>query len=387
MSDYLNIASFLTPVKLREIAGDEVYKKDQLGSVMDLYVESFPDLEKTDIVFVGCGEQRGKGIIGPASNATDVIRKYFYSLFFWHEGVRLADIGNVQQGASYADTCAALKTVLAELMNVGKTVIILGGTHDLTLTQYGAYIQNKKLIEATIVDTLIDLDMESPFSNDNFLMEILTGEPNFLKHYNHIGFQSYFVHPGMLQTLDKLKFDCYRVGHIKENIEEAEPAIRSSSLFSFDMNAIAHAYAPANTLSPNGLTGEDACVLMQYAGMSSGVNSIGIYGYDPQKDKKDLTAKQISQMLWYVLDGRYKRSKEAGLEQKEHFNEYQMIFSEIETVFLQSKKTGRWWVQLPNKQFIPCSYKDYLLAASDEIPDRWFRAQQRENVAQPKKEL
>ena len=177
--------------------------------------------------------------------------------------------------------------------------------------------------------------------------------------------------------MDKLRFDCYRVGSVKENIDEMEPVIRNSSLFSFDITAIASAYAPANTVSPNGLNGEEACVLLQYAGMSPNVNSIGIYGYDAQHDKDELTAKQISHMLWYVLDGRSRSRREAALDEKDSFNEYYMTFAEVETTFLQSKKTGRWWMQLPDKKFIACSYKDYLLASSNEIPERWLRAQER----------
>jgi formiminoglutamase len=54
-----------------------------------------------------------------------------------------------------------------------------------------------------------------------------------------------------------------------------------------------------------------------------------------------------------------------------------MAFAEVDTTFIQSKKTGRWWMQLPDKRFIACSYKDYLLASSNEIPERWLRAQER----------
>ncbi len=93
-----------------------------------------------------------------------------------------------------------------------------------------------------------------------------------------------------------------------------------------------------------------------------------------QHDKDELTAKQISQMLWYVLDGRSRGKREAQLDEKDSFNEYHMAFAEVETTFLQSKKTGRWWMQLPDKHFIACSYKDYLLASSNEIPERWLRA-------------
>lgn len=377
MSDHLNISDFLTPVNLAAITHDEGFKEGQLGKIADVYQDEFPDLDEAQLVIVGCGEQRGSGLIHGQSQAPDIIRRHFYSLFYWHTDIKIADVGNIRTGSLFTDSYAALKTVVQELMNDGKTVIILGGSHDLTLSQYHAYAENKKLIEASCVDALIDLNLESPFRHENFLMEMLTGEPNILRHYNHIAFQSYYVHPRMLETMDKLRFDCYRVGSVKETIDEMEPVIRNSNMFSFDVSAIASAYAPANAISPNGLNGEEACVLMRYAGMSPNVNSIGIYGYDVQHDKDDLTAKQIAHMLWYVLDGRSRGKREASLDEKDSFNEYYMTFAEVETTFIQSKKTGRWWMQLPDKKFIACSYKDYLLASSNEIPERWLRAQER----------
>ena len=377
MSDHLHISDFLEPVNIHEISHDEGYKEGQLGRIISVYGEAFPDLDEAQIVILGCGEQRGSGLIHGQSPAPDIIRRHFYSLFYWHADIKIADVGNIRTGALYTDSYAALKTVVQELIGDGKTVIILGGSHDLTLSQYQAYGAQKKLIEASCVDALIDLDLESPFRHENFLMEMLTGEPNFIRHYNHIGFQSYYVHPRMLETLDKLRFDCYRVGSVKENIDEMEPVIRNSHMLSFDMTALAWAYAPATSASPNGFNGEEACVLMRYAGMSPQISSIGIYGYHTEHDRDELTAKQISHMLWYILDGRSRGRREAALDEKESFNEYHTAFAEVETTFLQSKKTGRWWMQLPDKKFIACSYKDYLLASSNEIPERWLRAQER----------
>ena len=106
------------------------------------------------------------------------------------------------------------------------------------------------------------------------------------------------------------------IAKIKEHVEEMEPVIRNCHLVSFDMSALAHAYAPANAISPNGLTGEEACILMQYAGMSPNMKTIGIFGYLPEQDKGALTAKQISQMLWYMLDGKSRGNREAKLEEK-----------------------------------------------------------------------
>jgi arginase family enzyme len=298
-------------------------------------------------------------------------------LYYWHADLKLVDLGNVRMGASITDTYAALRTVVQALIAEGKTVVILGGSHDLTLAQYQAYASTRQLIEATCVDALIDLHPDAVLPVEHFLMEMLTGMPNYLKHYNHIAFQSYYVHPTVLETLDKLRFDCYRVGNVKEALDEMEPVIRNSHLFSFDISALSNAHSPASTISPNGLTGEEACTLFRYAGMSPTVNTVGVYGYDPRLDRQDLTAKQIAQQLWYLLDGRSRGKREASLTEKDSFNEYYMAFAEVETVFLQSKKTGRWWMQLPDKKFIACSYKDYLLASSNEIPERWLRAQER----------
>jgi formiminoglutamase len=375
--DKLNIADFLEPINPAMLSDDEGYKDGQIGKSIMIHEEHLPELDEADIVLVGCDEERGRSFADVNGKSPGSIRAEFYRMFYWHQDMRIADLGNIRNGASLNDTYAALKTVVGELVSIGKTVIILGGSHDLTLAQYQVYANHRRIIEAVCVDALIDLDMSSLHKSDNFLMEMLADEPNFIRHYNHIGFQSYYVHPHMLETMDKLRFDCFRVGHVKESIEEMEPVIRNSQMFSFDISAIAAAYAPANTVTPNGFTGEEACVLMRFAGLSPNITTVGIYGYLPDRDMHQLTAKQISQMLWYFIDGRSRGKREASLEEKDSFNEFHTAFAEVETTFLQSKKTGRWWMQLPDKKFIACSYKDYLLASSNEIPERWLRAQER----------
>jgi formiminoglutamase len=375
MRPNLHISDFLDPVNLQELSRDQGYKDGQIGKLIDAHDEFFPELYDADLVIVGCEEERGA--VRRDISAPDAIREQFYQLFYWHPELRLADAGNIRSGATPVDTQAALKTVLRELNGIGKTVVILGGSHDLTLAQYYSYADKKHIVEATCVDALIDLDIHSLDRSDNFLMEMLTGEPNYIHHYNHIGFQSYYVHPHMLETMDKLRFDCFRLGSVKENIEEMEPVIRNSHLFSLDISSIAHAYAPSNSLSPNGFTGEEAAILMRYAGLSHNVNTVGIYGYVPARDRDQLTARQISHMLWYLIDGRSKGKREAPLTQRDFFVEYRTAFAEVETTFLQSKKTQRWWMQLPDNKYMACSYKDYLLASSNQIPERWLRAQER----------
>lgn len=380
MADFTLLQAFLQPVSKATLNDDREYDEYQIGGVTDLYEpHHIPDLDTANIVLLGAPEERGYGVGGKKNGSSaDVIRKEFYRLFYWHTEIRIADVGNVQSGDTLVDSYAALKTVLSELLNAQKTIIILGGSHDLTYAQYKAYAAHHYIVEMTMADALIDLQEESTVKAESFLMDMLTEQPNYIRHYNHLGFQSYFVHPRMLETLDKLRFDCYRLGKIRENIEEAEPVLRNTDLFSLDINVIRHTDAPASTLSPNGFTGEEACALSKYAGMSSQLSSYGIYGYRPERDHEQLTAKQIAQMLWYFVDGRAVRDKEAQLEERDAFWEFHIAFADIDTVFLKSKKTGRWWMQLPGKEFVPCAYSDYLLASNNEIPERWLRHQERQ---------
>ncbi|MGC4100254.1 formimidoylglutamase [Ferruginibacter sp.] len=372
-----DLHDFLEPVSVSSFNEDNGYNDGQFAKHIAVFETEMPDITEIDIVLVGVTETRGAGIFNPTASAPDAIRKQLYQLHYWHKEVSIADIGNIKTGANLSDSYAAVKTVLAELLRMNKTVVILGGSHDITLAQYFAYVELKKVVEATCIDANINLRGESPERSENFLMEMLTGEPNLVKHYNHIGFQSYFVHPRMLETMDKLRFDCFRLGIAKENMDEMEPVIRNTNLLSFDMSAIKYGDAPASFQSPNGFTGEEACMLTRYAGMSNNLSSFGIYGYLPQHDVQELTAKQIAQMLWYFIDGRNRLKHEAAIEDRSNFNEYHCHFTEVETTFLQSKKTGRWWMQLPNKKYIASSYKDYTLASHNEIPERWLRAQER----------
>ncbi|MBN9482730.1 MAG: arginase [Bacteroidetes bacterium 43-93] len=354
------------------------YEPLQLGATIQYAVDGNFDWEDADIVIIGCGEQRGATRGAKYSNAPDAIREELYKMYSWHPAVKIVDAGNIREGANIYDTKAALRTVLHELQEAGKTAIVLGGAHDLTMQQYEAFKKSKKLVQVTVADMLIDLEETEETTDKSFLMEMLTEQPNFIRHFNHIGFQSYYVNPRMLETLDKLRFDCYRLGRVREHFEDVEPVLRNSDLFSFDMTAIKYSDAPINKNgSPNGFTGDEACILTRYAGMGTHLHSFGIYGYTPDTDEQGMTAKLASQMIWYFIDGYHIRKTEAELTDHEEFISFHVTFTEIDTIFLKSKRTNRWWMRLPDNTHVPCSYNDYLLASSGEIPERWLREQER----------
>jgi arginase family enzyme len=366
-----NLNDFLTPIDLATICGDEEYNKGQIGE--RLLANNDPAV--ADLILVGCNEYRGSGL-KVKENCADNIRRQLYKLYHWHEDVSLADVGNVRVGGKLPDSYAALQSVISEYLGHGKKVLVIGGSHDNTLALYRAYAAKKEIIEATVVDALIDINPDSVFAAEKYLLEMLTVEPNYIRHFNLMGFQSYFTYPGLLEVIDKLRFDCMRVGRVQERIDEIEPIIRSSRFLSFDIQAIAHAYAPVNTLSPNGFTGQEACKIMQYAGLSSLLEVAGIFGFGPD-DAMGMTSMQLAHMIWYFMDGIHKGKHETALEDRNGFTEYHTLCAEVDTLFLQSRHTGRWWMQMPDGSFAACSYSDYLAASQNDLPERWLRIQER----------
>ncbi len=372
-----DLEQFLEPVNPSVINGDVPYYDKQLGRTMDIFTDSFPDVEKADVIIAGINEFRGEGFLSDGHPA-DAVRTQLYKLLYWHNDISIADIGNIRTGATLNDSYSCVTTVLKDFLNTGKSVILIGGSHDLTLAQYKVYAESNQFAESTVIDSHIDLKSESSLKCENFLMDMLTTEPNYIRHYNHVGFQSYFVHPYMLETMDKLRFDCMRVGVARESMEEIEPLMRQSDFVSFDLSAVRHSDAPGGGVSPNGFTGEEACSLAKYAGLGEKTASFGIYGYKPEKDIQGITALQIAQMIWYFIDGKSRSKQESSFQDRHNFNEYHTSLGDEQTTFYQSKKTGRWWMQISSKKVIACSYNDYVYASNNEIPERWLRAQERE---------
>ncbi len=365
------ISDFVQDVVFEQYVPDENFLPGQYGQ----YLQLNNNLDDADLVLLGVNDWRGAGWPKPLMDAA-AVRRELYQLYYWHTEIQVADAGDLKTGATRHDTCVAMQSVLNELLRAGKRVLVFGGSHDITDYASQALAERKQQMEVTVVDATIDIHQENPLPANRFLLDMVTRRPNYVAHLNLLGFQSYLAFPNLLETIDKLRFDCFRVGKVQEQLEEMEPYIRSSALFSFDMHALAHAYAPANTLSPNGLTGSEACRLMQFAGMSQ-MNKINILSLPSGKDQQGLTAKQAAHMVWYLVDGMQRLVHEKPVAELEGYNEYHTICAEVDTLFLQSRNTGRWWMQMPDKSFIPCSYNDYLTASSNDLPERWLRVQER----------
>ena len=63
MPSNLHISDFLDPVNLAEVSQDQGYKDGQIGKLIEVYDEYFPELDEAGLVIVGCDEERGGGVL------------------------------------------------------------------------------------------------------------------------------------------------------------------------------------------------------------------------------------------------------------------------------------------------------------------------------------
>jgi len=349
-----------------------------------IYGEKMPDYKGAHIAFFGIKENRGTTSNTGASNGPDEIRKKLYQLKKGTGLYNIVDLGNLNPGIDLDETYVRISEVCRILLENNVLPILLGGTHDLDYGQYRGYEDMSKLVSLLNIDAFLDLDDNREASSSRqHIHKILLHEPNYLFSYTHLAHQMYLIDPLSVSILEKLYFEAYRLGDIRSNMKEMEPAVRNADMISFDITSIRSSDAPGNAnAQPFGLTGEEACQLCWYAGQSEKLSSIGFYEYNPEfDDAHKKTAAVISTMIWYFIEGFYHRKNERDFKSND-FMKYAVsmpVEPEVMT-FYKSKFTEKWWMEVTpqhnnrysRNSIVPCSYSDYQTATKGEVPERYI---------------
>jgi arginase family enzyme len=372
-------------------AGDNPRK---MGNAAHIYSTgtTFPDLEGAiDIALIGVKEDRLAQDNKGCAEAPDQIRQHFYRLFHGNYNVRIADLGNIKPGFTVEDTFFALRDVVVALLQSNIIPVIIGGSQDLTFANYLAYESIGKIINIVSVDNSFDIGKnKEAFNSAAFLNRIITHQPNILFNYTNIGHQTYMVDFEAIELMKNLYFDIYRLGMVQADTEEVEPMVRNADMISVDISSVRQSDAPGNgNASPNGFYGEELCRIMRYAGMSDKMTSLGIYEVNPHFDRNHQTSALAAQLIWHFIDGYYNRKHDFPIKEKKEYVKYRVAIKELndEIVFYKSKKSDRWWVEVPcptrlltkyeRHYLMPCSYNDYKTACNEDVPDRWWQAYQK----------
>lgn len=339
------------------------------------------------IALIFIPEYRNSTIV-PSTKWIKTFRKSFYALFpgNWNAGV--FDLGTILPGATYNDTYAAVKEVIAELIKADVFPLVIGGSQDLTYAVYQAYEKLEQTINLLDVDAAFDLgNIENGISHKEWLNKIILHQPSYLFNYSLFAYQTYLVNKEELDLIDKLYFDAVRLGEFYGDEKSVEPLLRNADILSFDLNAIRSSDYKNNTeFLPNGLYGEDACRIMRYAGMSDKLTTLGLFNFSDIGYGTESDVNLLSQMIWYFIEGFNLRKNDYPIGSKANYLKYRVSIDDFkdEIVFFKSDKSGRWWMEVPYPKvegvkyqrhlLVPCNYSDYENALKNEVPNLWLRA-------------
>lgn len=385
--------NFLSPVSDSVLAYCESLTTQSLGKKMRIHTSEngIPELQGVRLAIIGVLENRNDIKYAGEDFNLNAIRQSFYELFpgNWH--TELADLGDIYKGESVEDTYFALKTAVALLIPKQIIPIIIGGSQDLTYAIYRAYDALMPMVNIANVDSKFDLgDSTKPIKNTSFVGKIILDQPYNLFNYATIGYQTYFNSQEEIDLMDKLYFESYRLGAVSKDITFVEPALRDANIVSIDLGSVKASEVNASQqMSPNGFDGKEICAISRYAGISNKVSSFGVFEYKPAPTNS-LTAGLIAQMIWYFIEGVNYRVKDDDFSNDSNYQKFITLVDQQELTFYKSIKTARWWIEIPfleeinNKlkrhTLLPCTHQDYQDACNNKVPERWYKAFQKNCV-------
>jgi len=379
----MDLTILFSPVD--EVIYSAEYPANSFFKNIRAYTEKIPDYKGAHLALIGVKEDRGTTTNKGSSQGPDEIRKKLYRLKKGTGAYNIVDLGNLNVGIDLDETYVRLSEVCRMLLESNVLPMILGGSHDLDYGQYRGYEDMQKLISFLNIDAFLDLDDSQDASASNrHIHKMLLHEPNYLFGYTHLAHQLYLTDLFAMAVLEKLNFEAHRLGQMRTNLAEMEPAIRHADMFSFDITAIKSSDAPGNAnAQPFGLTGEEACQICWYSGLNEKLSSVGFYEYNPQyDDAHKKTASVIATMIWYFVEGYYHRKQETNFKSNDFLKYVVSMPVEPETIaFYKSKLTEKWWMEVSMSRqgakysrnaIVPCSYSDYQTATKGEVPERYI---------------
>ena len=377
---------YLEPVSMEVLETIKGLPDHVLGKNLEIFTNDsgLPDMLNVKICLIFINETRNSYYQISKFNSNE-FRKQFYKLYPGNWNFKIADFGDLPSGKNVEDTYFALSEICNELKQSNTIPVIIGGSQDLTIPLYESFLKFEKLINIVSVDNRFDFTQgENLISSRSYMNDIITKSPNRLNNFTNLGYQTYLIAQEELDLMDKLFFDSFRLGEVLNDLKITEPVFREADIVSFDMKVL-NSITDGTLLKgmPNGLDSRAICTMSRYAGISDRLSVVGFFDLPDNS----FFLKLLSEVLWYFIEGFQCRFDEYPVATSHGFKKYNVSMSDREILFYKSIKSGRWWMEMDNKNYmdnktksstlLSCTHQDYLDACNDILSDRWWKATKR----------
>ena len=359
----MDFSEFLTPVgyELRS----KIYQPFVVGNKIRFDWDE--ELNQDAVVLIGLTDLQSENFNIEIEESIDLIRKNFYNLSISNWRTNLYDLGTIQRGNTFEDSCFALHQVVSELVKTGANIIVLGGSQAFNYILYKSL--QRDLVKVGTVDYTFDIQADAEELNAaNHITKMILDETHRLLEFKNIASQAPYISKEEMDILEQLNFEDLRLGKTIENLSWTEPMLRELHLLSVDLGVMQQAsFSGAINSSVNGLNAREICGIMNYAGLSETLKLVHFSNF---LNCNGTNANLLAEMLWYFIEAKNNLKSDQGVET------YRVQSEEGEVVFLRSKNSDRWWVQAKVEDRyvkIPCNESDYLETMNGEIPNKWLK--------------
>jgi formiminoglutamase len=265
------------------------------------------------VVLLGCpqdeGVRRNRGRVGSAQ-APACIRKalYRYPVSREHQGLLLADLGDLPLLESLEATHDALHSLVRRCLRDGKKVVVLGGGNDLSFPDCSALAEEVDGILAFNIDRHLDVRADAVRNSGTPYRQLLEGgylEPG---SFHEVGINSFANSLPYLEYVESLGVGVHQLAELRAL--GPGPCVRALAAASgargifwgFDLDVVRAAEAPGvSDPSPMGLTAKEVCEIADVAAADPRTRVIELTEVNPVYDRDGITCKLAANVLMRAL--------------------------------------------------------------------------------------
>lgn len=268
---------------------------------------------EAEVVLVGCpqdeGVRRNKGRVGARRAPAEIRRAlYRYPVSREHQGLRLLDLGDVENAPELEETHDRLHAVVRALVRAGKKVVVLGGGNDISFPDAAALSSEVERALVLNIDRHLDVRADTPRNSGTSYRQLLEGGYVDPRLFHEVGTNSFANSVAYTKWVEEQGAHVHWLGDLREGGVGAtvERIVREAPadgiFFGFDMDVVCAMEAPGvSDPGPMGLTAREICEIADVAAADPRTRIVEISEMNPEFDRDGITAKLAANVVMRAL--------------------------------------------------------------------------------------